>query len=181
MSERIRLAIENGKNERLRLLTRGRLGMRLKEFRYYQPPGGFYGNPYDKDFAQERQKERRHGLIKAGIVGAGLLGGGALLGRGLYKVGNSGAVRRAEDLAEELSKLRASKAAANVGNVGNAAPAPRGRPKSVVQPAPQTPPPQTPTPTPPPQTPPPSAPPTPPTGKKTTPKKMVENLNQSGE
>jgi len=165
-------------NGQLRLLTRGRLGMRLKEFRYYQPPGGYYGNPYDKDFAQERQKERRNGLIKAGIVGAGLLGGGALLGRGLYKVGKSGAVRRAEDLAEEISKLRASKAAANVGNV---APAPRGRPKTVVQPAPQTPQAQTPTPTPPPQTPPPSAPPTPPTGKKTTPKKMVENLNQSGE
>jgi hypothetical protein len=165
-------------NGQFKLLTRGRLGMRLKEFRYYQPPGGYYGNPYDKDFAQERQKERRHGLIKAGIVGAGLLGGGALLGRGLYKVGNSGAVRRAEDLAEELSKLRASKAAANVGNVGNAAPAPRGRKTQNNTPPPA--PSQTPTPTPPPQTPP-SAPPTPPTGKKTTPKKVVENLNQQGD
>ncbi|NDG71154.1 MAG: hypothetical protein EBY32_07585 [Proteobacteria bacterium] len=171
-------------NGQFKLLTRGRLGMRLKEFRYYQPPGGYYGNPYDKDFAQEKQKERRNGLIKAGIVGAGLLGGGALLGRGLYKVGNSGAVRRAEDLAEELSKLRASKAAANVGNVGNvgnAAPAPRGRKTQNNTPPPT--PPQTPTPTPPPQTPPPTPPPTNVgKGSKTTPKtKVVESLNNSGD
>jgi hypothetical protein len=164
-------------NGQFKLLTRGRLGMRLKEFRYYQPPGGFYGNPYDKDFAQEKQKERRNGLIKAGIVGAGLLGGGALLGRGLYKVGNSGAVRRAEDLAEELSKLRASKAAADVADV---APAPRGRPKSV-QPAPQTPQaqtPQTPSPQPPPQTPPPTLPKV--KGAAAQQVKAVDNLNKQG-
>ena len=160
-------------NGQFKLLTRGRLGMRLKEFRYYQPPGGYYGNPYDKDFVQERQKERRNGLIKAGIVGAGLLGGGALLGRGLYKVGKSGAVRRADDLAEELTKLRATKAAADVPQV---APAPRGRPPKTQNNTPPPAPPQTPAPTPP-QTPP-SAPPT---GKKTTPKKVVENLNQQGD
>jgi hypothetical protein len=161
-------------NGQLRMLTSGRLGMRLKEFRYYQPPGGYYGNPYDKDFVQEKQKERRHGLIKAGIVGAGLLGGGALLGRGLYKVGKSGAVRRAEDLAEELTNLRATKSAADVGNV---APAPRGRPK-VVKPAP-TPAPQAQTlPTPPPQTPPPTAPQV--TGKSAKQVKAVEDLNEQG-
>jgi len=182
MNERIRLAVEqwqSGRNGQFKLLTLGRLGMRLKEFRYYQPPGGFYGNPYDKDFAQERQKERRNGLIKAGIVGAGLLGGGALLGRGLYKVGKSGAVRRAEDLAEELTNLRATKSAANVAEV---TPAPRGRPAKTKNNTPPPAPPQTTAPTPPPQTPPPQTPPpTPPTGKKTTPKKVVENLNQSGD
>lgn len=157
-------------NGQFKLLTRGRLGMRLKEFRYYQPPGGFYGNPYDKDFVQERQKDRRNGLIKAGIVGAGLLGGGALLGRGLYKVGKSGAVRRAEDLAEELTKLRATKAAADVPQV---APAPRGRPKNTTPPPA---PPQTAAPTPPPQTP--ATPP--PTGKKPQ-SKVVENLNKQGD
>jgi hypothetical protein len=156
-------------NGQFKLLTRGRLGMRLKEFRYYQPPGGFYGNPYDKDFVQERQRERRNGLIKAGIVGAGLLGGGALLGRGLYKVGKSGAVRRAEDLAEELTKLRATKAPAAAAEV---TPAPRGRPTKNNTPPPT--PPQTAAPTPP------QKPPTPPTGK--APKaKVVENLNQSGD
>ena len=157
-------------NGQFKLLTRGRLGMRLKEFRYYQPPGGFYGNPYDKDFVQERQRERRNGLIKAGIVGAGLLGGGALLGRGLYKVGKSGAVRRAEDLAEELTNLRATKAPAEV------APAPRGRPPKIQSNTPPPAPPQTPTPTPPPQAPPAA----PPEGK--APKtKVVKDLNQSGD
>jgi hypothetical protein len=173
MSELFRKAIK-AETERLKLLTRGRLGMRLKEFRYYQPPGGFYGNPYDKDFVQERQRERRNGLIKAGIVGAGLLGGGALLGRGLYKVGKSGAVRRAEDLAEELTSLRATKAPAAA--AAEVAPAPRGRPPKTQNNTPPPAPPQTPTPTPPPQAPPAA----PPEGK--APKtKVVKDLNQSGD
>jgi hypothetical protein len=103
--------------EQMRLLTVGRSGMKLREFRYYPYPG----NPYDKDFAQEREKERRHGLIKAGLVGAGLLGGGALVGRGLFRAGVSAAARRADDLAREVDFLKTAKKAEKLDEVAPAA------------------------------------------------------------
>ena len=134
-----------------RQLTGGGQGMKLKEFRYYPYPGNPYGNP--EDFAKEREKERRGGMIKAGLIGAGLLGGGALVGRGLFKAGISTAARRADDLERELVKARSAKPA-SAPDVSAPDPKPRGRPKSETPPPPppqvEPPPPPTPPPQPPP-------------------------------
>jgi hypothetical protein len=106
-------------------LTGRQQGMKLKEFRYY--PGSPYRpqeNPYNKDFYEDRDKERKHGLIKAGLLGAGLLGGGALAGRGLFKAGINAAARRADDLvranaslSDEVAKLRKAAAPAKASKI----------------------------------------------------------------
>lgn len=124
-----------------RQLTEGGRGMKLREFRYYPHPGSPYGNPYDKDFVQAREKDRKHGLIKAGLVGAGLLGGGALLGKGLYKAGVSASSLRAIKAEDELGALKREVDVLRKAKPTDITPAPKGRPAKPVVPVMQSPPP----------------------------------------